>query len=182
MAVGKKKPQSIDEVLEDEPLTAGDEAALEAAKDEPRTRLANAALHRDSAIVQGAPDWALIPPNMQIPSGVEVSFMRIPLKGGGDVQLMTWELGVRDERMGRARADAGGAGARLVEEMAKQMIRAVDGKPISWGDPLEVERVWDKIGAKYRNLLSAYYLKLHQLDDEERLDFFENRVVARRSV
>lgn len=186
-----RRPQTIDDLSPDEELSPEEEAALNAPENKTGAQKLAEIANPRSAVVTGAPEWAIIPPDLVIPKGVEVAFMRIPIvrdrMGEGDnavtpeMQIIIWELGVRDERFARARASMPG-GERIVEEMAKQMIRCIDGKVVSWGNPLMVESAWEKMGAKYRNLLGAWYMKAHQLDDEERLDFFANRVVAQRAV
>lgn len=182
-ANARHKPQTINDMAPDEELTPEEEAALEdAAQNSGPAKLAQA-MNPKSAMVQGAPPWANVPADIIIPRGVEVAYMKIPLRDpeGAETQIVLWELGVRDERMARARTQ-GDMGTRLVDEMAKQMIRVVDGVSISWANPLIVEKTWESIGSKYRNLLVAWYLKAHQLEDEERVDFFANRVVAKRAV
>lgn len=188
MAAAKRAPQgrtigNIDEVLKNEELSPEEEAALEGSGDEEKSgaaKLRDITKANAGAIVQDVPAWVKMPPGLIIPKGVEVSFMKLPTRTRGEIQIIIWELSVRDERLARARAM--GDGTRLVEEMAKQMIRSIDDEIIGWADPIVVERAWDEIGSKYRNMLVVYYLKAHQLEDEERVDFFANRVVARRAV
>ena len=179
-AAARKRPTTIDDMAPDEELSAEDEERLA----EPKGGAAKLeqALNPKSALVQGAPEWANTPSGLIIPPGVEVAYMRIPLRhpDGAEMQIILWELGVRDERLARARTQ--GDGVRLVDEMSKQMVRVIDGQTVTWANPLAVEAMWETIGAKYRNLLVAWYLKSHQLEDEERVDFFVNRVVAKRAV
>lgn len=177
MATTKKKPQTIDDIAPDAALTADEEEALE----EPQTagqRLA-AAANPKSAIVEGAPSWALVPPDLIIPRGVEVAFMKIQgrLK---EWIIVIWELSVRDEKLARARCL--GDTSRAVEESAKQMVRALNGEMVTGANPIMIEEFWEDIGAKYRTLLNTWFLKAHSLEQEERLSFFSNCVVARRTV
>lgn len=178
MAAKKRSIDDIGDMVKDEQVTPEEEAALEGPKTSAQ-KLADIA-NPQSAVVQGAPEWAIIPPNLVIPRGVEVAFLRIPTRTMGEKVVILWDLSVRDERFGRARAM--NDGARFVEEMAKQMIRTIDDKIVSWANPLDVEKFWDEIGAKHRSVIIAWYMKTHQLDDEERIDFFANRVVAKRAV
>lgn len=189
MAAVKKKPTSIDDLAPDAELTDAEreafgEHAESATTEDTRTGVEKlrSVINQPGAIVQGAPEWAKIPPDLKIPKDVEVGFFLIPLPDKTEMQIIAWELSVVDERVARARADALGPGARLVEEMAKQMFRVIDGKRVEWMNPLIVESAWERMRAKYRNLFGGYYMKMHQLDDEERTDFFANRVVARRSA
>lgn len=174
------KPASIDELAPDEDLSAEEEEALEEGNKNPAQRLA-AAANPKSAIVQGAPPWAKVPSDLVIPRNVEVAFMKIPLKSGDEMTLVLWELGVRDERLARARTQ-GDFNTRLMDEMAKQMIRAIDGARVEWANPFTVERAWEEMGSKYRSVLNVWYLKSHQLSDDERVDFFEKCVVSARAV
>lgn len=183
MASAKKRPQNIDDLLKEEEVSPEEEAALqEHAAEENKSagqRLADAA-NPKSAIVEGAPDWAMIPPALVIPRNYEIAFMQIPKRGGGMYSIVIWELSVRDEKQARARTM--GNADRAIEECAKQMIRAIDGEMVSWGSPLKMEKFWDDIGSKYRAVLVTWFLKAHQLEAEERVDFFANRVVSLRSV
>ncbi len=174
------KPASIDDLAPDEELTVDEEEALEEGRQNPAQRLA-AAANPKSAIVQGAPAWARVPADLIIPKNVEVAFMKVPLKDGSEMVLVLWELGVRDERLARARTQ-GDIGTRLMDEMSKQMIRAIDGVRVDWSNPFTVEKAWEEMGAKYRSVLNVWYLKAHQLNDDERTDFFAKCVVSARAV
>ena len=178
-AAARKRPTSIDDFAPDEEMTEEESRQLEGNMSGAQ-KLQQIAQGSASAVVQDAPAWANLPPGLIIPRDVEVSFLQVPLRSGSEMVLVRWELGVRDERFARARAM--GDGMRIVEEMAKQMIRVVDDAIVTWTNPVFMEKVWDQIGGKYRNVLVAYYMKLHNLDDEERVDFFTKRVVARRAV
>lgn len=189
MAAVKKKPQTIDDLAPDVELTEAEQAALDghaqsAPTEDTRSGVEKlrSVINQPGAIVQGAPEWAKVPHDLRIPKDVEVGFFLVPLPDGSDMQIIMWELSVADERLARARADALGPGARLVEEMAKQMMRAIDGRKVDWMNPLPIESAWERMRSKYRNLFGGYYMKMHQLDDTERTDFFANRVVARRSA
>lgn len=182
-ATERAKPRTIDDLAPDEELTPEEMEALESAQQETGQSKLAKALNPKSALVQGAPPWADIPPTLIIPRGVEVAFMKFALRDppGAELQIILWELGVRDERMARARTQ-GDQGTRLLDEMTKQMIRVIDGEVVGWGNPLVVEAAWERIGPKYRNVLNAWYMKAHHLEDEERVDFFQHSVVAKRAV
>lgn len=133
-----------------------------------------------------APAWAKVPKGMKFPKGIEVVFMRIradltmyPSKG--DRQVILWPLTDGDEKLaiGRSMANA----ARAGQEMAKQMIRAVDGVPVNWtGDPsapgADPDRFWHEIGPKGRNLLQRIFTQLHAMNEDELVDFFEQCIAV----
>lgn len=149
---------------------------------------------------QRYPAWADIPswkPGQGPPSGRQLWFVAVKTdlmakKTGGKIvklkdgklhecrQLLLWELSLQDEKQafGRAGGDPNRAGA----ELAKQMVRAVDGVPVSWADersPDHPIRIWTDLGPKYRNLLTRLYTAIHVLGEKETLDFFENGVELR---
>jgi hypothetical protein len=141
------------------------------------------------------PEWALIPSwraPAGFPAGRSVYFIPIivskmarrdggtPIKlkdGSTQVcrQLIIWELNLGDEKAALMRA--GGDPNKAGSEFAKQMIRAVDGIPVSWGDlksPAHPERIWADLGPRYRNLLTRWYTALHVLGEREIVEFFHN--------
>jgi hypothetical protein len=133
-------------------------------------------------ITRRAPAWAKVPKGMRFPKGIQVVFMRIragltmyPSKG--DRQVILWPLTDGDEKLaiGRSMSNAARAGV----EMAKQMIRGIDGEPVNWtGDPnapgADVDRFWHEIGPKGRNLLQRVFTQLHAMNEDELVDFFEH--------
>jgi hypothetical protein len=138
-----------------------------------------------------APAWAIVPSGGEIPfvmpEGWVVFFIRFRAKwtnrpGSADRQCILWNLSESDEK--RASARARGDGMRLVEEMSKQMIRAIDGERADWSGapgPQNVGQFWSEIGGKCRYMLKSHYLKTHTMSTEETVDFFDN-CVASRSV
>ena len=128
------------------------------------------------------PTWAKIPKDMKFPRGIQVLFIRIRADltmypGRGDRQVILWALTDGDEKLavGRSMANA----ARASQELAKQMIRAIDGERINWtGDPsqpgADVDQFWHQIGPKGRNLLQRLFNQLHAMNEDELVDFFEN--------
>lgn len=141
------------------------------------------------------PEWALIPAWKAphgFPAGRSVYFIPVivekmakrlggtPIKlkdGSTQVcrQLVLWELNLGDEKAALMRA--GGDPNKAGSELAKQMIRAVDGVPVSWGDlksPAHPERIWADLGPRYRNLLARWYTALHVLGEREIVEFFHN--------
>lgn len=129
-----------------------------------------------------APPWAKIPKDMKFPRGIQVLFIRIRAEltmypSKGDRQVILWALTDADEKLaiGRSMANAARAGV----EMAKQMIRAIDGERINWtGNPNEpgadIDTFWHQIGPKGRNLLQRLFNQLHAMNEDELVDFFEN--------
>ena len=149
------------------------------------------------------PAWAKIPEfkNHQAPPpGVEIYFVPLAISmmrskiGGEDLrlrdgsirkcrQIMLWELSLEDERLAFGRA--GGDPNRAGGELAKQMIRAIDGMPATWTDersPSDVRRIWSDMGPRYRNLLTRLYTAMHVLGDKEVTDFFANCVEQRTAT
>lgn len=137
----------------------------------------------------GIPDWVILPPNLKIPPGRQVGFMRFRASwtdtpNKGDRQLILWPLSDADEKLALKRTH--GDSLRTIGEMAKQMIRAVDGTNADWSSGKfsvgSVEQFWNDIGARCRQQVQSYFLKTHALDDEERADFFLNCLAVRTSV
>jgi hypothetical protein len=152
----------------------------------------------------GAPPWVLIPKGMKFPKGRQVLFIRIPGKwtdapkmgkplpveddesllmngtGGPWRQAILWSLSVGDEKLAMQRAL--GDGNRLAPELAKQMIRAIDGAVADWsgmpGDG-QVEVFWDQIGSRGRMLLNQLFSRLHVLPGEDQKRFIESCVAVR---
>lgn len=141
-----------------------------------------------AAQVGGTPDWCPIPSGLKIPPGRQIGFMLFraswtdaPQKG--DRTCVLWSLSEAEEKMAytRARGDA----LRSIGELAKQMIRVVDGQRADWTLGVgagNVDRFWDDIGRKCCQMIQNYYLKTHTLSQEEQQDFFMNCLVVRTAV
>jgi hypothetical protein len=138
----------------------------------------------------GVPSWATVPANFTFPPGWLVWFIRFPAKltnrpGGPERQCILWNLNEADEK--RAARLARGDGMRVIDEMAKQMIRSIDGKRVSFGpvsgaeqdQTVSLQTFWSEIGGKYRAQLKSLYLKTHAMDAAENADFFEHCVAPR---
>lgn len=131
------------------------------------------------------PEWAKLPDEFAMPPGWVVFFVRFRaawtnVAKKGDRVVVLWNLSEADEKLA-ARA-ARGDGLRLIEEMAKRMIRAIDGQKADWTGapgPANVNQFWSEIGGKCRYMLKSMYLKNHTLSTEESLDFFEHCVTSR---
>lgn len=132
------------------------------------------------------PDWAqnAVPKDLKIPPGRRVVICRIRAEWTnrvdlGDRVVVFYGLTEAEENLAADRSS--GKAFRLQREMAKQMIRAIDGKRADWlrrGGPEDVDRFWTDIGGKGRSLILTWYMRLHQLNDEEAADFFGSCVVA----
>lgn len=131
------------------------------------------------------PDWATMPAGLEPPAGVSVGFLRFkpewtrtPQKG--ERTCVVWSLTDLDERLAFSRVRDNLATA--VNEMAKQMIRAVDGVKVNWnakpGEPGNLEEFWSDIGPKCRTMVTRYYNRTHMMQPEEVADFLETCVVV----
>jgi len=176
MATNDTEPklQVSEQVLEDEEaarLLDEEQAVIDRQLDE--------AVDEKSADLDGVPDWAVMPPGVNMPSdGTQIGFLRIPAKWTltptkGDRLAVVWPLSETDEKLAYARAR--GDMVRSVSELSKQSIRACDGRKARWdGKPGDVPTFWNEIGAKGRQMIRNYYIKTHSVSDEESLDFFSN--------
>jgi len=163
------------------------------------------------------PSWAAaaIPQDLKVPKGREVAFLRFksawcdsrfrekgipttyrrrrdpnsPWETYEELSrvLVIWPLNLGEERlaMKRARDPSDTPG-----ELAKQMIRAVDGRRIDWtgewgkrdnGETLESpDRIWEELGPKCRPLVIAQYRQLHTLSTPELANFLVDCIVVTR--
>lgn len=124
----------------------------------------------------------------RFPRGYDVMFLRIKAewtsaKHKGDRYLILWEHADADEKFAYSRAM--GDGNRTVGELAKQMVRFVDGHEADWSGefgPGNIDTLWREVGAKGRNMLIRMHTQLHVLDKAEMQDFFANCVGRVRTV
>ena len=138
-----------------------------------------------SASDEDIPEWAVLPPNLKIPRGKRVTFIRFraswtdaPEKG--ERQCLLWTLTDGEEKLANDRC--GGSSTRAPAEYSKQMIRAVDGVMVDWSKsrgPGSVDEFWREIGPKGRTMLMRLYAQLHLPSDEDINDFFEHCVAVR---
>jgi hypothetical protein len=134
------------------------------------------------------PGWVTFPPQFKMPAGKSIAFMQFraawtdrPEKG--DRQCILWPLSDADEKLALKRTR--GESARTLSELAKQMIKAIDGVKADWtgkAGPGNVERFWDEVGSKCRQQIQNFYLKTHSLTAEEQADFFLSCLCVRTSV
>jgi len=132
------------------------------------------------------PDWVRMPPNLMLPSkGRQIQFVRFragwtDLPDKGDRQCICWTLSDADERVAISRSM--GEDHRVVTELTKRMIRAIDGIAVDESGinlAASVDTFWFEIGQKCRNQLTRLYSRLHSLSQEEMRDFFENCIAVR---
>lgn len=190
-AAAPGRPTTFDEAIQGMTATPEEEALLDAP---PAPGGAPSALEARTEVElpdpNAIPDWVEFPPGLKIPPGKELAFVRLKARWTdapqkGDRSLILWPLSVNDEKLALQRTR--GEQIRTLPELAKQTIRAVDGKRAGWGGEPEsthypVERLWEEIGPKCRPMIINHHLKTHALDDEEQADFFLNCVVVRSSV
>jgi hypothetical protein len=133
----------------------------------------------------GAPDWARVPPDLRVPRGRQVLFLRFradltDTKWKGERQAILWPISMGDKKLALGRA--GGDPNRLSDELTKRMIRAVDGAVVDdTGAPGvgNIDVWWDEIGEKCRSMLARVFVQLHVVSQAEAADFFENCVAVR---
>ena len=149
----------------------------------------------------GKAEW---PKGCGFPRGVKVYFARLPVawmrrKDGGAESVMSlngeeprphlvrqvifWELDIGDTRLAFRRAQ--GDVNQASEELARQMIRAVDGRPVVTGNPLHpdsIERFWQDIGPRCRSMMQRLYSMLHHLGEREATDFFASCLAVRTAA
>lgn len=132
------------------------------------------------------PEWAEMPAGLNPPKGAPLGFLmfkpewtRCPEKGART--CIVWSLTDMDERLAFARVRDHLATA--ANEMAKQMIRAVDGVKVDWsakeGAPGNLDDFWKEIGPKCRAMVVRYYNRTHMMSPEETADFLSNCVAVR---
>ena len=141
---------------------------------------ANASIEDEAAL----PPWAagILPAGLTPPPYAQVGYIRFlpELTGRPDLgqrTCCTWGLSVADERL--AKQMSRGDSTRLYEELAKQTIRAVDGRLVDRtgraghaGGGVDVRKFWEQIGSKGRMLLINQYLQSHTPTASEMADFF----------
>lgn len=139
----------------------------------------------------GAPPWVQIPKDngmgspFRFPRAAQVMFvkLRAPLTRTpqrGDRNVILWELTDLDEQAAMKRAQ--GDPNRIPGELAKQMIRAFDGRVPDWtGTPgaANVDQFWREIGARYRATFVRICTQMHFLSAEDQKDFFANCIAVR---
>lgn len=124
----------------------------------------------------GLPDWVQVPEGFTFPKNREVAFMRFKAawtdaRDKGDRVIILWNLSANDEKLALKRSE--GESVRVLGELARQMIRAYDGKAVDWSQgSFEMDRFWNELGAKCRQQVINFYTKTHSFTEEETMDFF----------
>jgi hypothetical protein len=131
------------------------------------------------------PEWVRVPNDFRIPRTKQVFYIRFragmtdkPNKG--ERQCIIWSNNLGDQKLAIGRADRDPN--KMSEQMAKQMVRAIDGVPADWtGEPGKgnIDVWWDEIGPKCRSILDRLFIQLHVANPDEVKDFFENCVAVR---
>lgn len=135
----------------------------------------------------GLPEWATMPEGLKVPPGRQVHALRFrsewtDVPGKGDRHCIVWNLSDAEERIALKRSGGGDEPVSMATELAKQMIRAIDGHKADWSGvagPGNIDVFWREIGSKCRQLVVRWYTQTHMLSDAERADFFENCVASR---
>lgn len=191
--------------LEEEPTAA--QQPTEKPGDEQSTGLERFDLPKRERLENGVPDWVMIPPDLRFPRNKQAVFLRFrsdwtdcpaightmkdddgqTLKRLDDPtreqlwrQVIIWPINVADKRLAISRAQ--GSEERLMDELAYQMIRAIDGQVV---DPTRAgiaEQFWNQAGERCRRLLRMMYHRLHSLDVEQTKDFLVNCIVVRSAA
>lgn len=131
------------------------------------------------------PSWVIMPPNLKMPDGRLITYVRFRASmtdtpNKGERQAILWNLSVADEKYALKRTR--GEHLFTMDELTKQMVRAVDGSMADWTGGLgkgNVGNWFDEIGGKCRQQLKNIYAKAHSLTPEEALDFFTDCLAVR---
>lgn len=193
MAANKKKAPgpvpTVDDVVDesDEPLPA--EVNTDPAN--PRVKIREAINAADEAIGDGTsesefPKWVIMPEKLKLPTkGKKIYFMKFEphwtdAPGKGVRHCILWSLTEEDEKIAINRA--GGNNAILLGEMAKMMIRAIDGHVTMQGvqpGPGNVRQFWRDIGAACRQIIINLHVQTSTLPLEDRQSFFAGGFAVR---
>lgn len=146
--------------------------------------------HNPAESRDALPAWAAasIPRDLEVPAGRTLVLMRFRTewtdrKDKGDRTCVLWNLSVGDEKLANQR---GGDNVFVnTMEMAKQMIRAVDGLPVDYTGKVpaaNVDTFWNEIGKKCRGLVINHFIRAHSLTALEKQDFLAVCLVARTNL
>lgn len=130
------------------------------------------------------PDWAKLPEGMRMPEGKTLLAVRFRAAwtdrpSQGDRVCILWNLTEADEKHASRRAR--GDFQQVMNEMAKQMIRVIDGAKADWSKPgrHNPATFFTDIGGACRQQLKNLYAKRHTLATADQIDFFVNCVAVR---
>lgn len=134
---------------------------------------------------EAPPNWASLPDGLkEPPEGTQIAFMQIPAAwtrtpAKGDRVLACWPIGETEELLAYQRSR--GSRERALSELTKAAVRMIDGHKADWSTdmnkPGSVMRFWSEIGPKGRAVVRNWYIRTHNVSDEEALDFFSKRFV-----
>ena len=132
-----------------------------------------------------APDWAMVPKDLRWPKGRQVLFVRFradmtDTRWKGERQAILWPISMGDKKLALGRC--GGDPNRLSDELARSMVRAIDGLVVDntgTPGPANLDAWWDEIGEKCRSMLQRIFVQLHVVTRDEAADFFESCVAVR---
>jgi len=194
-AAGRSWKQAYaDSVVTPEEQRALDEAARAQGAQEAEDSGTTPVPKREAEVAEepdAVPPWAQIPDpasGFRFPKGKRVFFARLKEEwldptGKGDRVVVCWTLTDAEENMAVKRAM--GDSNRTYKEMAKQMIRAVDGHKVDWSGKVpegNVARFWEEIGPVGRLMLVNVYHRTHSPQQGVVLDFFINCFVSMSAV
>jgi hypothetical protein len=133
------------------------------------------------------PTWVKLPAGLEFPPGRRIQALRfkaewtdVPRKG--ERQCILWPLSEADEKLAYQRTR--GESAMSLNELAKQMVRVVDGQLVTWGDgtPSDLTQWWTEIGARCRTLIKNSYAKMHTLEAGDLAAFFTDCQAVRTAT
>src|SRR5574343_1045585 len=101
------------------------------------------------------PEWVKVPAGLVIPRNKQVMYIRFRAEmtdtpSKGERQCIVWSNNLGDQKLAIMRSDKDPN--KMSEQMAKQMVRAVDGQLADWtGEPGvgNIDVWWDAIGPKW---------------------------------
>jgi hypothetical protein len=188
-----KKHERGDELTEEELAALGDTAPTrpkvqsEESEDEQK---ADADEEPELESTNEVPAWAVLPPDLKIPKGKQVYFIRIPADltdrpNDGDHHCVAWNLNIADEDTALKRSR--GEQFRVMRESCMQMIRAIDGHRVDWTNsnlnaPGNVKRWFNDIGPRGRLLVQNVYIRTHSVNNETSIRFFVDCFASMSSV
>jgi hypothetical protein len=165
---------------------------------EPPIQMEQDVLANDMAVLEHSPQgsrdalpgWAAaaIPADLEVPAGRTLVVMRFRTewtdrKDKGDRTCVLWNLSVGDEKLANQR---GGDNVFVnTMEMAKQMVRAIDGLRVDFTGKVPAAQLdpwWDEIGKKCRGLIINHFIRAHSLTTSEKMDFLAVCLVARTNL
>lgn len=125
------------------------------------------------------PSWAIVPEGQSRPVRTIVACMQFEAgwtkdPSLGDRHCVCWPLSDGDEKLAQQRAM--GDSNRYINELAKQMVRWIDGEVADFAGGTgrnNIDRFWDEIGPKCRTLMTQMWTQLNALTMQERVTFFE---------